>query len=161
MQTIENGKVVAISLTVVDNANGQVLETRSEELPVLYLHGHDNLVSSLEERLVGLSEGEEFEFTVEDGYGPAATSEPQEVPKREFPKAWHLEPGFSFLASGANGKQVRLWVHGVKGSRVTVSGEHPWCGRTVTFSGKVLGMRSATLEERNHGHAHGPGGHHH
>lgn len=160
MQTIESGTVVALSLLVVDTADGSVLENASEETPVLYLHGHGNLVDTLEERLVGLATDEAFDFVVEDAYG-AAPGELNEVPKREFPKNWQLEPGFSFLADSSQGQQIRLWIHQVKGSRVLLAAEHPWGGRTIRFSGKILGMRNATVDERNHGHAHGPGGHPH
>lgn len=160
MQIIESGKVVALALTVVDTADGSVLESNNETMPVLYLHGHDNLVSSLEERIDGLAEGADFDFTVENAYG-AAPGALNEVPKKEFPRNWRLEPGFSFLANDSGGKQLRLWVHAVKGSRVQIASQHPWGGRTVQFTGKVLAMRSATVDELNHGHAHGPGGHHH
>ena len=38
---------------------------------------------------------------------------------------------------------------------------HPLAGETLFFSGKVEGIREATAEELDHGHVHGPGGHHH
>lgn len=161
METIENGKVVALTLTVVDTSTGEVLETSPETAPTLYLHGHGNMIEALEPRLEGLSAGEAFDFTIEAAYGPALDGEANAVPKKEFPRNWRLEPGFSFLAGGTKGQQARLWVHKVKGSRVWVAAEHPWGGRTIQFTGTVLMMRNATLEERNHGHAHGPGGHHH
>jgi FKBP-type peptidyl-prolyl cis-trans isomerase SlyD len=161
MQNIENGKVVVLSLIVEDPSTGEVLESHGEESPMLYLHGYDNLIASLEPELAGLGEGETFDVTLEDAYGPALEGEAQAVPKKEFPRNWRLEPGFSFLAGGTKGNQARLWVHEVRGSRVYVAGEHPWGGRTLRFHGTILGMRNATLEERDHGHAHGPGGHVH
>jgi FKBP-type peptidyl-prolyl cis-trans isomerase SlyD len=38
---------------------------------------------------------------------------------------------------------------------------HPMAGNTLHFTGKVIDVREATAEELSHGHAHGPGGHHH
>ncbi len=38
---------------------------------------------------------------------------------------------------------------------------HQFAGKTLKFKGEVLEVRPATKDELDHGHAHGPGGHHH
>ena len=38
---------------------------------------------------------------------------------------------------------------------------HVMAGKTLNFSVEVIEVRDATREELSHGHAHGPGGHHH
>jgi FKBP-type peptidyl-prolyl cis-trans isomerase SlyD len=38
---------------------------------------------------------------------------------------------------------------------------HPLAGKELHFEGEVLDVRSASQEELDHGHVHGPGGHHH
>jgi FKBP-type peptidyl-prolyl cis-trans isomerase SlyD len=158
---IESGTVVTLALTVEDVERGKVLQSFSTEDPTAYLHGYDNLVATLEAALEGLSTGESFDLTAEDAYGTPSGMAPQEVPKREFPRKWNLQPGTAFFAQGSDGQQIRLYVHEVRGSRVTVSADHPWAGRTIRFSGEILHTRNATESEREHGHAHGPGGHHH
>jgi FKBP-type peptidyl-prolyl cis-trans isomerase SlyD len=40
---------------------------------------------------------------------------------------------------------------------VTVDGNHPLAGQALHFSGEVVSVRAATEEEKEHGHAHGPG----
>ena len=42
-----------------------------------------------------------------------------------------------------------------------VDTNHPMASRTLTFDIEVIDVRAATSEEIAHGHAHGPGGHHH
>ncbi len=158
---IESGKVVTLALTVEDVEKGKTLQSFPASDPTAYLHGYDNLVATLENALEGLSVGESFDLTADDAYGEAPDMEPQEVPKREFPRQWRLAPGTGFYAQGSDGQQVRLWVHAVKGSRVTVSPAHPWAGRTIRFAGEVLHVRNATDSEREHKHAHGAGGHSH
>ncbi|MEL0130547.1 MAG: peptidylprolyl isomerase, partial [Betaproteobacteria bacterium] len=37
----------------------------------------------------------------------------------------------------------------------------PLAGKGLLFKCRVEGVREATGEEISHGHAHGPGGHHH
>ncbi len=52
-------------------------------------------------------------------------------------------------------------VREVAEDAVVVDGNHPLAGQTVEFVVTVRGLRNATEEEVAHGHAHGPGGHHH
>ncbi len=157
---IESGRVVTLTLTITAE-DGKVLERFDINKPTAYLHGHDQLAAGVEADLEGKEVGHTFELTMPDAFGEAGTTEPQPVPKREFPKTWKLEAGMAFFANGTEGNQVRLFVHAVKGSRVYVSNTHPWAGQAITFSGEVLAVRNATESERAHGHAHGPGGHHH
>jgi FKBP-type peptidyl-prolyl cis-trans isomerase SlyD len=49
----------------------------------------------------------------------------------------------------------------VDGENVTVDGNHPLAGVDLTFEIEITGVRAATEDEIAHGHAHGPGGHHH
>lgn len=69
------------------------------------------------------------------------------------------------------GKQVRLAdqqgnpLTGIvleKGlEKIKIDFNHPMAGKDLHFAGKVIEVRKATQEELNHGHVHGPGGHHH
>lgn len=46
-------------------------------------------------------------------------------------------------------------------SQVKMDFNHPLAGLDLHFSGQILDVRDATADELNHGHAHGPHGHHH
>lgn len=159
--TIEPGRVVTLALTITQAADGKLLQRFTPEAPTAYLHGHDDLVATLQEELEGKAAGHRFAFEIDDAYGPAGTSEPHAVPRKEFPRHWQLAPGTGFFVHNSQKQAVRLYVHEIRGSRVTVSDAHPWAGKRIAFAGEVLGVRNATLEEREHGHAHGAGGHHH
>lgn len=155
---IENGQVVTLVYTATDE-DGKVLE--SVRQPTSYLHGRNNFIEALEAPLGGLSAGEDFHITLENAYGPKPGTDPMPVPKKEFPKGWSFFTGMAFSAPGSGENSATLFIHDIRGSRVYVSPEHPWGGRKVTFKGTVLHVRPATMEEHQHGHAHGPGGHHH
>ena len=44
---------------------------------------------------------------------------------------------------------------------MTLDGNHPLAGATLHFDVTVQEVRDASQEELDHGHVHGPGGHHH
>jgi len=44
---------------------------------------------------------------------------------------------------------------------IDVDLNHPLAGKDLTFDVSIVSVREATAEEVAHGHAHGPGGHHH
>ena len=49
----------------------------------------------------------------------------------------------------------------VNEAEVLLDFNHPLAGQDLFFSVDVLEVREATEEEIEHGHVHGPGGHHH
>ena len=52
-------------------------------------------------------------------------------------------------------------ITGFDGDQVLVDQNHPLAGQELFFQVTIAGVRDATQEERDHGHAHGAGGHHH
>ena len=45
--------------------------------------------------------------------------------------------------------------------KVTIDANHPLAGKSLEFDIEITDVRQASPEEISHGHAHGPGGHHH
>jgi FKBP-type peptidyl-prolyl cis-trans isomerase SlyD len=56
---------------------------------------------------------------------------------------------------------MTVWVKALKDDQVTITGNHPMAGQRLNFAVEVVDIRRATADEKKHGHAHGPGGHHH
>jgi FKBP-type peptidyl-prolyl cis-trans isomerase SlyD len=61
----------------------------------------------------------------------------------------------------SNGNHVHGTVMKVEFNRVQMDFNHPLAGYDLYFEGEILEIRPATPEEIDHGHVHGPGGHHH
>lgn len=156
---IEDNRVVALAYTLTDSA-GEVLDRATEGEPVLYLHGHGNLVPGLEHALTGRAVGERFEVELppEEAWGPRLEEAERMVPRDAFPDDVPLEAGLE-LAMEDDGDVIPFWVKEVHGDRVLIDLNHPFAGRTVRFAGNVVTIREATADELEHGHPHGLDGH--
>lgn len=147
--------VVSIRYTLRD-ADGNVLEEVGDE-GLEYLHGHENIVPGLEETLANKTEGDDFETTVppEEGYGEHMDELVSRVGRDTFPEDQELEPGMVFQAvrddvGGEDASQF-LVVRKIIGEEVEVDANHPLAGKTLSFDGRVLGVREARDEELDAG----------
>jgi FKBP-type peptidyl-prolyl cis-trans isomerase SlyD len=162
MDAIADGSVVTIHYTL-KNADGDVLDSSVGGEPMDYLHGAENIVPGLEKELAGRTVGDRVEATVApaEGYGERSGPEPQPVPRSSFPDDADLEEGMQVFARGPDDQTFALWVVGVDEDSVVLDHNHPLAGETLHFDVEVKGVRPATEEEVQHGHPHGPNGHHH
>lgn len=160
--TIEKNKVVTLHFTLRDS-DGDVLDESTPDEPLLYLHGADNIVPGLEAKLAGRKAGDSLKVEVppEEGYGEHDGREPEEVSRSNFPEGVELFEGMDFVAELESGEEIMLWVVGIEGDSVYVTHNHPLAGETLHFEIQVVSIRDAQPEEIEHGHPHGPGGHHH
>jgi len=154
-------KVVHIHYTL-RNDEGSILDSSSGGNPLAYLHGKGNLIPGLEQALEGRQSGERLNVTVEpkDAYGERNEGLVQQVPRRMFSGVTDIKPGMRFHAQSEQGERM-VTVTQVSGELVTVDGNHPLAGQSLSFEVEITEVRDATTEELTHGHVHGPGGHHH
>jgi FKBP-type peptidyl-prolyl cis-trans isomerase SlyD len=158
---IADEKVVLIHYTLTDEAGETVDSSRGGE-PLQYLHGVGNIIPGLEQALTGKSEGERLNVEVapEHGYGERSDELVQKVPKAAFEGADEIEAGMRFRATGPDGDRL-VTIAKVEEEVVTVDANHPLAGVTLNFDVEVVEVREASTEELEHGHVHGPDGHHH
>ena len=159
---IAQDKVVLFHYTLTNDA-GEVLDSSDGGEPLAYLHGQGNIVAGLEKALGGRSVGEKLSVRVEpaEGYGVRDAALVKRVPRRSFGSAGNIKPGMQFQAQLERGQTRVVTVTAVKGDMVTVDGNHPLAGQSLNFAVEITEVRDATSEELEHGHVHGPGGHHH
>jgi FKBP-type peptidyl-prolyl cis-trans isomerase SlyD len=161
LMQIDSQKVVTLNYTLTDNA-GNVID-QSNDSSFAYLHGASNIIPGLENALHGKQAGEEMNVSVspQEGYGERDGSKTQSVPKTMFPEDSEIEPGMQFHAQGPDGSMLVVTVASVGEDTVTVDGNHPLAGVHLNFAVEIVDVRDATQQEIEHGHVHGPGGHHH
>jgi len=158
MQIADN-KVVMLNYTLT--VDGEVVDKSEAGDPLAYLHGDGNIISGLENALTGKSEGDNFTITLEpsEAYGDIDEALVMKVDRSQFSSEDPIEVGMQFEAQFPDGSEVAT-VQAIDGDDITVDGNHPLAGKSLTFEVEVAGVRAATEEELVHQHVHGPGGAH-
>ncbi|MGD2137941.1 MAG: peptidylprolyl isomerase [Gammaproteobacteria bacterium] len=149
-QLVERNKVVSFTYSIVDES-GAVLE--QTDLPISYVHGgrHD-LFEKVEQELDGCVVGDavEVRLTPEEGFGPhdpnlTYTDDIDNVPP-EFRRV-----GAEVEMMNDRGESRKFTVTCIEDGKLTVDGNHPMAGRSITFKIKVTAIRDATPEEIEQG----------
>lgn len=155
-------KTVAEFHYTLSNTKGEELESSRGGDPTAYLHGANNIIAGLETAMTGKTEGDVFSATVEpeQAYGQPDPNKLQRVPIKHLLFKGKLRPGMVVQLNTSDGR-VPVTVTKAGRHSADIDTNHPLAGETLTFDIEVVGVRAASAEEISHGHAHGPGGHHH
>lgn len=159
--TIKSGTVVTMHYTL-KNKDGQTIDSSEGRDPLTYLHGAQNIVEGLEKALEGMNAGDSVKAVVspEEGYGVKRDDLLQTVPITQFDAPDRVKAGAEFQVETNQGVRS-ISIKEVNGSDVVVDFNHPLAGETLFFDIDIVELRESTQEERDHGHVHGVGGHHH
>ena len=158
---IEKHRVVTLTYTLKDNDDNLI--DKSDDGSFCYLHGAGNIIPGLENALAGKIAGDELSVAVppEEAYGVHDAEKTQKVPRDMFPPEQEIEPGMQFHAQSPEGQPFVVTIASVDEDGILVDGNHPLAGVHLNFDVKVMEVREASSEEIEHGHVHGPDGHHH
>ena len=158
---VTQDSVVVMHYTLRNDA-GEVLDSSDGGDPLAYLHGNGNLIAGLERELNGKQAGDKLSVRIapEDAYGLMDETLIQKVPRSAFGANTTIAVGMQFHADSNHGTRT-VTVTKVGEDTITVDGNHPLAGQHLNFEVEITEVRSPTDEELQHGHVHGPGGHHH
>lgn len=154
MNTDNQPRVIAFNY-VLKNATGEVLDASESGQPMPFLEGRQQIIPALESVLVKLNEGDKklVQIKAKDAYGNYEQKMIMEVPKEELAHL-NIEVG-SFLQLQLDQGVKVVKVSKIDDKTVTLDGNHPLAGVDLEFNIEVVLIRPATLEEIQHGHAHG------
>ena len=158
---ITTGSVVIVDYTLTDD-DGDIIDSSKGSEPLAYIQGEGQIVPGLEKAMEGKKAGDSFKVTVEaqEGYGEHDPENISVVPADKIEGGNELEEGMQLHTEGEFGEETVL-ITKIEGNEVTIDGNHPLAGMTLHFDITIREVRPATEEELDHGHVHGPGGHHH
>ncbi|MBL7837157.1 MAG: peptidylprolyl isomerase [Bacteroidetes bacterium] len=163
---IGNNRVVSLSYTLTINS-GEVVDTATAEQPFTFIHGIGMTLPLFESNLQDLKVGDSFEFSIdaENGYGISNEDFKVTIPRSVFSgpevPADILQVGRMVPMQDHEGNPMNGIILGFDDETVKIDFNHPLADQDLHFKGAIIEVREATQEELDHGHVHGPGGHHH
>ncbi len=159
--TIADDVVVSLDYTLT--VDGELVDASEENEPIEFLQGYQNIVPGLEKELYGMSVGDSREVVVapKDGYGEVDPQAIMDIPRSQFPKEIELQTGLELALEQPDGHVLHAVVTTLDPNTVTLDFNHPLAGKELTFRVTVTDLRTASDEEKAHGHVHGAHDHHH
>jgi FKBP-type peptidyl-prolyl cis-trans isomerase SlyD len=159
---IGQNSVVTISYSLFD-AQGELLEQSPS--PVTYLHGgYDNIFPKVEQELEGKGEGDSVKIKLEpeDAFGDYNEELLRVEPREQFPETLEVGMQFEGIPGEDPDAEAEIFtVTDIADGKVVLDANHPLAGLALVFECQVIEVREASEEEIDHGHVHGPDGHHH
>jgi FKBP-type peptidyl-prolyl cis-trans isomerase SlyD len=160
--------VVSLVYQLRTEPTGPVMDEATADAPFDFLFGHGNVLDKFENNLEGLIAGNQFHFVLspEEGYGEFDPEAVINMNKSDFQfegeDASHLiEVGNLIPLQDQFGNPFQGRITAIAGDTVTIDLNHPFAGKTLHFSGEVVGVREAHANELEHGHIHHGGDHSH
>jgi FKBP-type peptidyl-prolyl cis-trans isomerase SlyD len=152
--------VLSFHYKLTDN-KGETLDSSEGQNPLTILEGAEQIIPSLEKILLTLKVGEKKKVSIKakDAYGLHDPKKIIEVPLDQMPKQ-KIKVGDQFRSSKESAAPPVI-VTKVSDTHVTLDANHPLADMDLNFDVELTEVRDATEDELAHGHAHGPGGHHH
>lgn len=158
--TVQDGQVVSMEYTL--KVDGVVTDSSEGREPLQYVHGAGNIIPGLEREMTGMAVGESKDVTVTaaEGYGEQDDSAFMDVPREEFPDEIPMQVGTELQVQNQAGQPMFARIEQVGDQSVRLNFNHPLAGKDLHFNVKVVDLREATTEEKEHGHVHEPGHNH-
>jgi len=138
MTTITNGSTVTVSyIGTLDN--GRIFQSTEEDGPLTFTVGAGQVFPALEQSLLGMKTGEvaNIVLTPEQAYGPRLSENIITVPHSIFPAGREIAAGQKLNIEFKGGNSRTMLVAAVSEADVTLDGNHPLAGCSLTFALRV------------------------
>ena len=157
--TVADNMVVSMDYTLTLD-NGEIVDSSEGREPLEFLHGRGQIIPGLEKELYGMAIGDVKKVAVApaEGYGESDEDAFQVYPRDAFPADMEITEGMGLhMRDTESGQVIEAFIHEIRPDGVVLNFNHPLAGKTLNFDVKIAGVRHATSEELEHGHAHGEG----
>lgn len=153
---ITANKYVAVTydLNVGEGEERELMERATTEVPLKFIYGIGMMLPAFEQALNGLEVGSKFDFSLSpgDAYGEYVEDHIAELPKNLFEvdgkfDAEVVKEGELIPMMDAGGNRINGLVTQITDENVTMDFNHPLAGETLHFSGEVIDVHEATVEE--------------
>ena len=121
--------------------DGSVFDSSKDRDPLEFKLGSQSVIVGFENGILGMEVGETKSITIspEDGYGPTRKELVSTVEKRLFDEQ-NLTPevGKTLQIPQQDGRQYNVRITAVEDDSVTLDGNHPLAGKTLTFDVELV-----------------------
>jgi FKBP-type peptidyl-prolyl cis-trans isomerase SlyD len=140
-----------------NNAGGRIIETLDDKKPLAFIYGTGRLLPSFESNIDSLQAGDSFSFSLNSdmAYGDKREDMIVNVPIAVFETDGKLnedicQVGNEVPMMDTQGNPLNGIINEITDTFVRMDFNHPMAGLDLFFSGKIVDVREATIEELNH-----------
>ncbi len=153
-EIVKDNLVVTLDYTL--SVEDEVLESTSDGEAIKFIQGLGQVIPGLEDALYGMKVGESKTVVIEpdNAYGDYDEESTQIAQKEEFSEEIPLDVGTFLDLEDDEGEILSAQIIEADEETVTLDFNHPLAGKTLTFEITLSGLREASAEELDHGHAH-------
>jgi FKBP-type peptidyl-prolyl cis-trans isomerase SlyD len=149
--TMEIGKDMFVILEyTVRLKDGSYVKGEGTPVSLNFISGYDQILPSLEKRLVGLELGAETDFIIpaREAFGEHDKNQVRRKSFKEFPEGRSLEVGKWVVATNSETQaQYGYYVKEKTDDEVVLDYNHPLAGKDLYYHVKVVHLRPASKEE--------------
>ncbi len=154
MKTDYNTAVFIAYKIHLDSPDGEMIEFSGEQNPRKMILGHDDIIESFENKILGIEEGDEFEFKLmsHEAFGDYKPEMITDVPKDTFRVDGVLREELLYLNNEVSmidnqGNPVKGKILEIGDKWVKMDFNHPLAGKQLFISGKITNVRPVTQND--------------
>jgi len=145
--TVAEGKEISIEYTL-KLEDQSIIDSNVGGEPLTFVHGTQQIISGLEDALLGLKAGDNKAVTVapKEGYGIVSKEAFAEVPREQIPEDG-LQVDAQLEGTNTDGQPIVGRVAEINEKTVLIDFNHPLAGKTLHFDVKILNVRDRAANE--------------
>lgn len=121
-------------------ADGTEFDSSAGREPLEFALGSGQVIPGFDSAVDGMAVGDNKTVNIppDEAYGQRHDQLIQQVPKSALPEEMTPEPGMQLQSQSPDGQVMNLVVTEVADETITVDGNHPLAGETLTFDIKLV-----------------------
>ncbi len=126
-------------------SDGMVFDSSRERQPLSFKLGAKQVIAGFDAAVQGMSVGDRktIKISPDQAYGDRRTELIFRVNRKQVPTNLPLEIGSQLQLPTASGEAVPVMVVELNGDQVTLDGNHPLAGETLTFEIELIALAIA------------------
>ena len=142
MSQVKKGSRVSVFYTGKFKG-GTVFEKNIGQAPLVFKVGKGKVIKGFENAVIGMKLGQTKTavFKPSEAYGPKDPAWISTVQASEIPAGTEIKTGNEISFATKDGSLIEGVITSIDGDEITVDGNHPLAGRSLTFEIKVVDIK--------------------